>query len=156
MRSRRTPPFLLSFFDTLCNATAALLILAVVQLKPYRDTGTAEGFHYVKVRMPEVSQEYELKMYLLDGASGRRRHSDQSGWGRHLYFDHRLGEVTLITTRHLTEKERLFVYLGNPPVSGEPIELQIDLHLPGIDRTELLSVSRETMFVAEIPEEVLR
>ncbi len=112
--------------------------------------------YYVKVRMPEVSQEYELKMYLLDGVSGRRRYSDRSAWGRQLYFDHRRGEVTLITTRRLSEKERLFVYLGNPPTSPEPIELEIDLQLPGIDRTELLTVGRKTMFVAEIPEEVLQ
>ncbi|MDH3889502.1 MAG: hypothetical protein OEV49_00320 [candidate division Zixibacteria bacterium] len=147
---------LITFLDTLCNALAAILIIAIIQMHPSTKTAEIEGFSHVTVFIPNNTAGVELAMYaLIDSTT---IDSEESTRQAKVPFLTRRGSVTALITPAVKDITELGVFLKRFTINApETVVVVVDACVAGSTaRTDSLLLRADEAYSAPIRKELFR
>jgi hypothetical protein len=156
MKRHRTPGMMIAFLDTLSNAMAAILILAITQLHPKSGEGVVQGFFFINAHAMEFSSRYHLEMKV--STDTLTVFSEESSLQTNYRFVRLEGSIALLVTEDIKKGTRLFVFLTEA-VSEAPdtIDVMVDASLPsGRSIPTIIQLTKIGDYSNRIPNEVIQ
>lgn len=142
-----------SFLDVLCNAMAAILIVAIIQLNPGKSASHGEGGKFLSVRaeLQGGGNRCELEMLLREGDQSVFSEVAQSGPYR---FLHGPGTVTLVLLRPASQFVQLYVFVREP-IADAPGALTVVVNSSAGSSSATLELNAANDYRQEVPRDLL-
>jgi hypothetical protein len=158
MRRKRSIGASVSFLDTLSNAMAAVLIVAIIQMSPASSTGegAAKGFYFVSATANESRNNTYLEMIIQQDTS--LVFSEVAPIDSPYHFDHAPGHIRLLITERIPPSARVWLFLRES-ITEAPDSLSVALSslMPsGASESMIEMLTRENCYRVEIPQRMLR